>query len=116
MLAYGDDRGTYRLDGRRKVFHVELQGLDFLRELVPFVVLDHCQVNVDQLAGKARELIVHADGIVAASGLLIAVLRAGLPLVRMHDLSIGMPDCKSSHSVATTDHLKSRQVGLSPSQ
>ena len=63
------------------------------------------QVHVDQLAGEAGELVVDAGGEVAArlgGGLVLGLF---LPLVRMDQLTGGVPNREPCHPVSAPQRL-----------
>lgn len=92
-----------------KVLDVHVQLLDLLGILLPHVVADHRQVQVDQLAREPRELVVDAHGVVPARRRLVRVLRALPPLVRVNYLPVRVPHRETALTIATFQHLQIRK-------
>lgn len=90
----------------REIIHVQVHLFDLFRELLPIVVLHHCDVEIDEFRCESWELIVDAHRVVATSWLCVSVVGICLPLVRMDELTRRMTHGKPSHTISTTNHLK----------
>ena len=52
--------------GRCEVLHCDIHVLQLLGELLPLVIAERGEVEVDQLGGEPGELVVQADAVVAS--------------------------------------------------
>ena len=76
-----------------------LTDLQLLGKLLPFVVSEGGEVEVDEFGAELGELVVQADRIIPPGGGVLFVLGAGLPRIRVNHLSVGAADGKPDGSV-----------------
>lgn len=89
-----------------EILHVQLQLLNLLRVLIPGVIFNHRDVDINKLSGKTGELVVDAHGIVTARRYLVGVICSSLPLVGLHHLAGRVADRETCHTITASHHLE----------
>ena len=75
--------------------------LQFLSKLLPFVLAECRNVQIDEFCSKFGELVIEANGVEAPvldRGLL--VLGIGLPSIGQHHLIVRSPNSHPNHAIA----------------
>lgn len=103
---HGVEVPFHRRNGVREVVHVHVQVFDFLSELFPLLIPDDGNVQVDQLTGEPRELIIDAHGVETSHGGTIRIIARCLPLVRMDDFTARIAHRKSGHAISSPDNVE----------
>jgi len=70
------------------------------------------KVEIDKFCCKSGELIINAHTIVASSWWLVLIIRVWPPLIRMHNLSIGVSHSKPSHAITPSQYLKENTANI----
>lgn len=97
-----------RLNYLGKIIHVNIQVFNLLGEFFPVIIFDNCDIKIDHFSGKSWELVVNAYWIIATRWLPICIIRICLPFIRHYHLSTRVTNSKSSHTIASSNHLKRR--------
>jgi len=96
---------VYGLECRGEVIDGDVHVLQLLAELLPLVIPESSEVEVDQLGGEPGELVVQTHAVVTTLRAVLLILTAGLPRVRVYNLRGRIPYCHPDGAVSALEDL-----------
>ena len=93
-------------EGAREVLHSDIHVLELSRELLPFIIAERGEIEVDKLGREARELVVETDAVVSSHrNITLLILGGGFPGVGMDHLHLRVPHSHPNSSITSLEHL-----------